>query len=934
MTDNNAHGHNGADKSGTKGNTKDIAEMLRLLRETVGKPAPSTTSGSLDESIEERLREKIKSASTKAVPEPIYDVHNSEKAEDEPDLEDKVDAEYAEDENDDDPWYNDEGELSNADVDGDGVSDEDNAEIPESEDDDDPWYSEAGDEAEDEEREDGFFFFDDSEDIEPEIDEEPDAKDVAGCAYNDTDDGPLDVNAFPEEEIDDILDNDEAGREFEDYVEEPEEEPIEEPEEEPVEEPVEEPIEEPEEEPVEEPVEEPETESYFAESTDPGSVVSDACDDEACVTEDDASLAVEALSAIAEDVKNETVEPENEESNEDAHLDETDIILLETLGYSPSAVEDGDEFVAEQTETNVAEAAPKLEGDVAYDYEGGEYLDKKQSSDILAGYKRKKKSIRTRFVITSVAALMMLIYEVLVFRGVILPWMFNQYEFALCHIMFSVQILVIIFAVSARNLCFGIEDLFCGRSTPYSVSSMLLLANIIYSVIIAIVRPESYMLFNFVPSVAVLLAVGYEYLLICHEENTFRMISSGKSADGYAFESDDCSGEVIGERVDSLRAYKTKFNKNYFLRTRKRPSGYNYLKILVPVVAAASLLSFAVSMILNGNLGESLKLAILVMNFAAPIGVLGTYSLPIFMSSEKMLGNKGAMIGHSVADEYADVRFVTFDEEDLFPSMKASHVDFKPSGGLPVSEILRKTGLLFSVIGGPISRLVELPRERDVMAEVRINGVFDDGISATVDGDEMMAGSARFLSLHGISLPSDRDERDSDRSNEVLYISIGGAVAARYYIKYRPDRDFVKVLNRLGDGGVAVGIRTRNPGVNADIIARRCPDLKYRVYTIKSSSRGEDDLSSRRANTESGLFARGKAIYLAYPLLAAKKIRRIYRADRYVRIVSTVIGGATVVLLAMFGMLHEFNSLQAALYQLAWLIPTVAVSLISFKRIK
>ena len=192
-----------------------------------------------------------------------------------------------------------------------------------------------------------------------------------------------------------------------------------------------------------------------------------------------------------------------------------------------------------------------------------------------------------------------------------------------------------------------------------------------------------------------------------------------------------------------------------------------------------------------------------------------------------------------------------------------------------------KTGLLFSCIGGPISRLVGLDNEALSRNESsNINGVFDDGISATVDGSEMLAGSAEFLALHGIKVNAKRDARDSDESNGVLYVSIDGKLAARYYIKYRPDRDFVRMVNMLGDIGVAVGIRTGNPSVNSDIIAKRCPEMRYKVYTIKSRTAVMEDIDSDRETTESGLYAKNKAVFLSAPLAAVKGLKKIYRNDR------------------------------------------------------
>jgi hypothetical protein len=161
----------------------------------------------------------------------------------------------------------------------------------------------------------------------------------------------------------------------------------------------------------------------------------------------------------------------------------------------------------------------------------------------------------------------------------------------------------------------------------------------------------------------------------------------------------------------------------------------------------------------------------------------------------------------------------------------------------------------------------------------------------------------------------------------VLYVSIDGRLAARFYINYRPDKDFVKAVNMLGDMGVAVGVRSHNPAINSDTIAARCPMLRYKVYAIKTGSGEEDDLSSKRETTESGICANRKAACLSIPFIAARRIKKIYEVDKKLRIVAAAAGGLFVILMWLFGMIHEFNSVWAAIYQLAWMIPTAILSL-------
>ncbi|MCI6501846.1 MAG: hypothetical protein MSA49_01245 [Clostridia bacterium] len=622
-----------------------------------------------------------------------------------------------------------------------------------------------------------------------------------------------------------------------------------------------------------------------------------------------------------------------QESETDAEaspvIDETDRLLLKNLGYRKerpaSATKNGSDTKTKKKREN------DYSDDVGYDYGGGEFVYTNQKNEIRSGYQREKKHIRVRWAITGVATLLLLIYEILTFSGVTLPGLFNPYDYPVSHCMISLQLLVICLGASVKPLAVGFSDLCCLRATPYSVSAVVLLSNIVYTVILVATAPNEFLLYNFMGGLSVFAAVTYEYFSLLREEKTFSVLST-EGARQYAFLPDEAGTETLGEPAPALRAYMTDFHENYFERNAKRPADSRYLSPLLLVVSCFSVVAFAMALLFTRDVAKSAAVFVTLIDFALPVGVTVAYSFPLFWAARRGLGDKGAVIGQGAMDEYEGTRFVTFDEEDLFPSLKTTHIDLKPAGNRRLSEVLAKTSLMFSAIGGPLARMVEAAGVKPEGAPAEIHGVFDNGISAFVDGSEMLAGSARFLELHGVELLTSEDERDVSEDNEILYIAIDGELAARYYLQYRPAPDFVKAVNLLGNRGIAVGIRTKNPAINSDIVARRCPRMQYKIYTIKSFATSEADLTSYKTRSDSSLCAIGRATELAYPLMAALDIKKYYKADRYIRVISTVVGALVAVSFALFGLLDQFNAVQMAIYQAAWTLPTLAYSFLKFSK--
>ena len=635
---------------------------------------------------------------------------------------------------------------------------------------------------------------------------------------------------------------------------------------------------------------------------------------------------IEDPDAFVEEVDEESLEEEltEVEEAEEGGFDETDLEFLQKMGYSAAF---GGEEVVKQTEVQDTYVKEPF-GDVAFDNGGEEYVSSSQREKIKAEYAMEKRNAIIRLCIAGGAALLLFIYEMLCFSGVSLPWMFNQQLYPLSHAMVSLQLLVIAAAMSTRMLAKGISDLFCLRVTPYSVGSVSVILNVVYTIVIAIVRPDNFALYNFTAAFAVLVGLVYEYVMAVNEEKTFATVSAdGKER--FALVDDEADGSPVGDEP-ALRAFKTDFNKNFFSQMGKRSAEHKYLSVLILAVFSAAVVALAVLWIVTGNGSEAAKAAMLIVNFSLPLGTMGAFCLPM-LGALRSLEGVGAVIGHGAADKYEKTRFVTFDETDLFPSMKTTHVDLKPAGNRHISDVLRKTGILFSAIGGPLRGMVEIEEVPEGSAE--ITGIFDNGISAVVESLPMLAGDATFMQINGVDINAPIDHRDADSQSEILYIAIEGRLAARYYIKYIPDEDFIGAVNMLGDSGISVGIRTRNPGVNARIIEKRCPSLKYKVYTIKAVSDDERDLVSHKTATVSGLVASGKASNLSYPLAAAMKMKKYYKVDAYLRMASAAVGAIFVLVFAILGRLADIGSLYAAIYQLVWFVPA-AFMLLMFKKKK
>ena len=934
--------------------SNDISEMLRLLRESVDadrrneNEIVSETESSEDAEIRASLEKIFEETALDTPPRVEEEVDQFEVNENDSwfDLEEEEDEPEEEDPDNDDPWYSDEEEsiedeiAEEEPVEEEFVEEEIEEEDPDNE---DPWYSDEEESVEEEIAEeepveeefveeeieeedpdnDDPWYSDEEESIEDEIAEEEPVEEEFVEEETEEENGELfdleeqilDAEADDEGWYAIDTDADEEGPEIEAEAGEIplEEESVWYSEEENV---------------IEDEI--ADEEIYQDEDFEDEDDYIDELDDYTIDPEDDtpeddyAEEDVYIYDAEIEEQNEELIYEEEldeaeyaEEEDEIGSIDETDLGLISALGIADAEDEPDDEIDTEE-----------YAGDISYDYDGGEYVLENQRYEISAGYKIEKKKTLIRLALGGIIALILLIYESLAAFGVTMPGMLDYSEFPVSHLMISLQGLFICILLSAKQLYIGAFDLVTRRATPYSVSAAMVILNVIYTVVLAVALPDTVQTFNSIGAFSIVAAIAYEYLLLITEEHTFG-IFSGKKGQKYAFVTEE-GIDNDSEDKRSLFACSTEFNKNYFLRMRKRSEDYKYLTYLILSALGTFLLVFLVSLICKLGVGDSMRNGIMVLNLSLPIGIFGAFSYPIFRASIKALGNRGAFVGGGAIDEYSKTRFVTFAEEELFTSLKTAHVDLRPSGNENISEVLCKTSVLLSAIGGPMKKMVEVMQSEVLDKNVVIDEIFDDGISARADGVRMLAGSAQFLKTHGVEVDGSVTFHDNDESNEVLYVSIDGKLAARYYLKYKADTEFIKLVNELGARGISVGIRTKNPAVNSDVIARRCQGLKYKVYTIKAPAKNEDDIEMRRTTTDSGIVSLGKSLSLAYPLLACCDLKRYYKVDMFIRIISAALGALAVIVNAISGGATEAAVLWALIYHAIWFLPTVLFGMFHF----
>jgi hypothetical protein len=214
-------------------------------------------------------------------------------------------------------------------------------------------------------------------------------------------------------------------------------------------------------------------------------------------------------------------------------------------------------------------------------------------------------------------------------------------------------------------------------------------------------------------------------------------------------------------------------------------------------------------------------------------------------------------------------------------------------------------------------------------AQVYLDSVSEDGVTARMsDGSRVVAGSASFLSAHGIYVRvSEKDQQLIDSKElSILFLAFDGKLGARFYVDYRPDPEFEALAGMLHEDGFRVAIRTLDPGIYEEMIARKCPPEMPEVGTVRAKMRELTSKTGNDAKVDGGLVCSDDPRKMLLPLRAIRNLRRLNRFSLRLYGIGLLINMAVVVVLTACSAVGFMSSLFVSLYMLVWLATSLVTT--------
>lgn len=288
---------------------------------------------------------------------------------------------------------------------------------------------------------------------------------------------------------------------------------------------------------------------------------------------------------------------------------------------------------------------------------------------------------------------------------------------------------------------------------------------------------------------------------------------------------------------------KTGFLKRFLELSYSADPAESSSQMLAPIGMIASLVLCIICLLLTRSVPAAISAlaASLCVSVAAANMVAVNFPMSRLCKRARRAG--GMVVGYEGVNNVSGTNGIMLDADDLFPFGSVVLNGIKTYGDKSVAEeAVMSASALMNAAGGPLKGVFEqvISENEDSLPEVEdFEYEHEKGIVGRVNGKRIFVGNRNLLINHHLEPPARSDETPyASGNNQVIYIAVDADVSAMMVLTYSADRRRTAELQRLEDSGIGLVLRTMDPNITPDFVAKLF-NLDSASVTILEPEMGE-----------------------------------------------------------------------------------------------
>lgn len=349
------------------------------------------------------------------------------------------------------------------------------------------------------------------------------------------------------------------------------------------------------------------------------------------------------------------------------------------------------------------------------------------------------------------------------------------------------------------------------------------------------------------------------------------------------------------------------------------------------VYAAAAPILIVFSLLLSvlaslGGRGNFLHAFSAFITVSAALSAFFAFPLSYAIAARRLRNTGAAVLGWAGCAELGRKRRVLITDDDIFPNGTINFTAINIQEGVFIDKVVSYTASLLAASGsGVAGKFMELVTRRgyslvDIGPYTCHEG---GGLSAVIRDEQILVGSANYMTLMGIHLPSNMEARNS------ICTAINGELVAVFTMEYTPVTSVQDALVTLLRGRIQGIFAIRDFNITPLMLRQlfRIPTDNLAFPSFRERYRMAAAAVTGKTGPACAVIARSGMMPLVETAETGRRLYNTCRISTIISLIGTVLGIFILFLLFRTGSYDTVSAGNVLSYMLLWALPVVILAL-------
>ena len=343
-----------------------------------------------------------------------------------------------------------------------------------------------------------------------------------------------------------------------------------------------------------------------------------------------------------------------------------------------------------------------------------------------------------------------------------------------------------------------------------------------------------------------------------------------------------------------------------------------------PVLVVLSLLLSVLASL--GGRGNFLHAFSAFITVSAALSSFFAFPLSYAIAARRLRNTGAAILGWAGCAELGRKRRILITDDDIFPNGTVNFTAINIQEGVFIDKVVSYTASLLAAAGsGVAGKFMELVTRRgyslvDIGPYTCHEG---GGLSAVIRDEQILVGSANYMTLMGIHLPSNMEARNS------ICTAINGELVAVFTMEYTPVTSVQDALVTLLRGRIQGIFAIRDFNITPLMLRQlfRIPTDNLAFPSFRERYRMAAAAVTGKTGPTCAVIARNGMMPLVETAEAGRRLYNTCRISTVISLVGTVLGIFILFLLFRTGSYDTVSAGNVLSYMLLWALPVVILAM-------